>query len=109
MIRLYQPDWELIPILDSGVSAGRWFHERAYNLSAISPARFLISSSTAHAVKLGYAGYACGMAVGPKDQIGPDAGRVCALAYPRDEKPGYGTVKWREGWGRTDIGLFDGD
>lgn len=105
LVRLYQPDWVFIPILDTGVSAGRWVHQRAYELSAVSPARFLVSSSTALAAKLGYKDYACGMAIGPKDDIGPDAGRVCALAYQQG-KPGFGRVTWRSGWGITSVGMF---
>lgn len=108
LIRQYQPDWVFVPILDTGVSAGRWVHQRAYQLSALSPARFLIGSSTSHAAQLRYTNYACGMAVGPKDQLGPDAGRVCALAFSSGE-PGVGTLKWRGRWGKTDIGLFTDD
>lgn len=108
LIRLYQPDWVFVPILDTGVSAGRWVHQRAYELSASSPARYLVASSTALANKLGYKDFACGLALGPRDEIGPDAGRVCALAYPNGE-PGFSKITWRSGWTKTDVSIFEDD
>ncbi|WP_447649157.1 hypothetical protein [Pseudomonas abietaniphila] len=47
VIRCYQPDWVFVPILDTSVDVGRWGHSRAFNLSTLSQARFVIVSSTA--------------------------------------------------------------
>jgi hypothetical protein len=47
VIRCYQPDWVFVPILDRSVDVGRWGHSRAFNLSTLSQARFIIVSSTA--------------------------------------------------------------
>lgn len=47
VIREYQPDWIFVPILDSGVDLNRWGHHRAFSLSKLSQARFVIASSTA--------------------------------------------------------------
>ncbi len=45
----FQPDWVFVPILDVGVDPGRWMHQRAFELSEHSPARFVIACSTSWA------------------------------------------------------------
>jgi hypothetical protein len=98
LIRNFQPDWVFAPILDRGIDTGRWVHQRAFALSALSPARFIVSCSTALADRAKVTGeIACGMAVGPKDSFGEDEGRVHALAYLVDNAD-FATLKWREKW-----------
>lgn len=104
LIRLYQPDWIFSPILDTGVEIGRWMHQRAYILSALSQSRFLISSSTALANRQNKMNVACGMAIGPKDKTIYDKSRVCEVAVCDESlDPGYSSLTWREDWGQTDI------
>lgn len=106
LIRLYQPDWIFSPILDTGVEIGRWMHQRAYNLSALSQSRFLISSSTALAHRQNKPNVACGMAIGPKDKTAHDKSRVCEIAVCEEGcDPGFASLTWREDWGQTDIGV----
>ena len=101
LLRLYQPDWVFVPILDRGIDCGRWVHSRAFALSTLSPARFVVSSSTALADRAKLTTeVACGMAIGPKDTFGDDAGRVHALAYLADANQ-FATLKWREKWDFT--------
>jgi hypothetical protein len=52
VIRHFQPDWVFVPILDVGVDAGRWMHAKAFELSALSPARFVVVTSSALAEKV---------------------------------------------------------
>ena len=105
VIRTYQPDWVFVPILDSGVGVARWAHQRAYELSALSPARFLVVSSTSMANKLSKGEVPCGLAVGPKDAIGPDAGRMLSTVRADQLPHGYGILVWRsEGWMKTLMG-----
>lgn len=95
LIRCYQPDWIFTPILDWGAHAGRWMHQRAWDLSAISPARFVIASSTALAGVLGKnLPSPAGLLVGPKEAIGPDSGRLCTQVYTTGSHPSAGTVQW---------------
>lgn len=104
LIRTYQPDWVFVPILDSGVDIGRWVHQRAFGLSSLSPARFLIVSSTALADKRGINDAPCGMAVGPKDRSEDDQGRVVTVArVAADVEHGYASITWREDWGKTSL------
>ncbi|RMN30499.1 hypothetical protein ALQ61_02401 [Pseudomonas coronafaciens pv. zizaniae] len=102
LIRCYQPDWVFVPILDSGAGVARWAHQRAYELSAISPARFLVASSTSMADMLSAGDVPCGLAVGPKNAIGPDAGRMLCTVRAHKLPHGHGILVWRsEGWMKT--------
>lgn len=104
LIRTYQPDWVFIPILDSGIDIGRWAHQRTFGLSSLSPARFLIVSSTALADKCGLRDAPCGMAVGPKERTDQDQGRVVSLAtVSADVEHGFANLTWREDWGKTSL------
>jgi len=87
-IRMYQPDWVLVPVLDSGTDFGRWTHQRAYELSGLSNSRFVVASSLALAEQAGVEGYPdlpVAVMVGPKDP--PRDGPVVAI--PR----AVGTIK----------------
>jgi hypothetical protein len=106
LIRYYQPDWVFTPILDWGAHAGRWTHQRAWDLSAISPARYVVASSTALAHILGKAlPSPAGLLVGPREEIGPDSGRLCSQVYADGSHPSTGVVQWRVGtWNKSMIG-----
>lgn len=105
LMRIFQPDWVFVPILDSGAGVSRWAHIQAYELSALSPARFLIASSTALAHQTQRADAPCGLAIGPRDAIGPDAGRQLATTQCHDLPHGHGIITWRAGlWMKTNIG-----
>ena len=106
LIRIFQPDWVFAPILDIGISDGRWVHARTFELSALSPARFLVATSTSLAAKPGKAGVACGLAVGPKGCTEVDAGRVSTLAVA-DKAQGhnYSLIEWQENWGHTIVSI----
>ena len=99
IIRLFQPDWIFMPILETGVRPTRWAHQRAFGLSEHSFARFMVASSTALAMKLDPSATAeCGMAIGPKaaDKDGGDQGRVFK-AVMAEPGTGYAKLKWRHG------------
>jgi len=102
VIQRFQPDWIFVPILDVGIGEGRWTHQRSFELSGLSPARFLVVSSLALASKSGLKDAACGMAVGPKDadgEIGPR--RVCLAKIDSSVKAGYALVNWADVWPET--------
>lgn len=105
LIRQFQPDWVFVPILDWGAGVKRWAHQRAFELSAISPARFLIASSLSMVKKLNREEQPCGLAIGPKGSTDEDEGRECATAFAGASPHGYGIVEWRTGWGKTSIDL----
>lgn len=108
LVRHFQPDWVFTPILDAGVDPGRWAHQRAFELSALSPARFLIVSSLSLAHKLGKQDVPCGLAIGPKDAIAVDGGRACAKAEIGRNPHGYSIIKWRSGtWFKSQLGTVD--
>lgn len=68
IIRQYQPDWVLVPILDPGVKVSGWAHQRGFFLSKKSQARLLIGSSLTMARKLKSppkSEPAVGLAIGP--------------------------------------------
>lgn len=106
LIRYYQPDWIFTPILDWGAHAGRWTHQRAWDLSAISPARYVVASSTSLAHKLGKPlPSPAGLLVGPREEIAPDSGRLCSQVYADGTHPRIGMVKWGVGdWNKSLIG-----
>jgi len=112
LIKAYQPDWMFIPILDTGVAAGRWMHQRAYELSATAQTRFLVVSSTALAERAGVKSPFCALAVGPRepsnlDGHAKDVPRALALARSGDggTDSSMAIIRWRFGrWLRTSVG-----
>jgi hypothetical protein len=106
VVRLFQPDWVFMPILDRGVRPTRWSHQRAFGLSEHSFARFMVASSTALAMKLDPTVITeCGMAIGPKaaDKEGGDPGRVFK-AVMTEPGTGYAKLKWRDiDWEETAV------
>jgi hypothetical protein len=107
LIGRFQPDWVFIPVLDPGVKEGRWGHQRCFDLSEVSNARFMIASSTALADGLGLDNPVyCGWAVGPKaDSTEGDPGRVCKEAEILvGTVPGYAKIEWRsDGWKKSTL------
>ncbi|WP_140399096.1 hypothetical protein [Pseudomonas sp. SID14000] len=103
ILRNYQPDWVFVPIMDWGTGTERWAHQRAYELSAISQARFLIASSLSMVEKLKKNEQPCGLAVGPRVGLEGEDGRVCEPAFVKSSPHGYGLVEWRSTWGKTAV------
>ncbi|BBP73862.1 hypothetical protein PHLH6_58660 [Pseudomonas sp. Seg1] len=101
LIKLYQPDWVFVPILDWGTGIARWAHVEAFHLSDLSPARFLIASSLSMVEKLKKVEQPCGLAIGPKDSTEESPGRECATAYAKTSPHGFGMVEWQTGWGKS--------
>ena len=125
----YQPDWVFVPILDVGVSVGRWFHQRILELSNSAPSRFLVCSSLSLADKAAYQDVACGLAFGPlceqkseKDEEldaidtlddqnivtqpivkKSDPKRMTLSKIDTQSRSGFGTVCWDDAWISTRI------
>lgn len=112
LVSEFQPDWIFAPLLDQGIELGRWAHQRCFELSAHSQARFLVCSSTALAAKAGKtSAYGCGLAVGPKSsepaldqQAAMD--RACKLLIANPGLPApYATLSWpEEDWQQSVFG-----
>lgn len=51
VLRQYQPDWVFVPILDTGISPGRWHQKTIFPLSEVSQARFVVSSCMSLALR----------------------------------------------------------
>jgi hypothetical protein len=108
IISQFQPDWVFTPILDKGIGAGGWVHQRTFSLSGDSQARFLVASSTALAQWLDPTkSVACGFAHGPKAPTATeDKGRLYALAnVVEHSSPGYAIITWRskDGWSSSTL------
>lgn len=107
LVQHFQPDWIFVPILDPGISAGRWAHQQVFGLSELSNARFMVASSTALAKRLSNPDpVACGLCVGPKaaDPLNHDTGRALALieVVSPPGPAGYGVIQWGgSGWTQT--------
>ncbi|MBG8559925.1 hypothetical protein I4436_09920 [Pseudomonas qingdaonensis] len=123
----YQPDWVFVPILDVGVSTGRWFHQRIIELSNLAPTRFLVCSSLSLADKAAYKDVACGLAFGPiceqssdeepntEEALNKDTSAKTLIEKKNDPKRftlasvthehwlGYSLVNWNDAWSSTRI------
>ncbi|MFM0565643.1 hypothetical protein [Paraburkholderia sediminicola] len=97
MVRQFQPDWVVSPILDRGTDLGRWAHKASFNMSVDSRTRFLIACSTALAptALTGSVPQHCALAVGPCDQDDDDEGRLVAALSASTVTPTYAVVTWR--------------
>jgi hypothetical protein len=111
-IRIYQPDWVVVPILDDGVDLRRWPHVRAFRLSDMSQARFIIASSLSLADQAGandLDAVPIGLLVGPQTPVAdpPAAGpRAVGVIRCSHADPRCGALTWGDGgpgWGRTDF------
>ncbi|MFC5389886.1 hypothetical protein U0030_02215 [Brevundimonas bullata] len=111
MIRLYQPDWVLVPVLDSDTEFGRWAHKRAFDLSGLSNARFVVASSLALAEQAGskaYPNIAVGLMVGPMDPTTPSSGsqRAVGTLLCQSHNPMCGKLTWGSddpAWSQTNL------
>jgi hypothetical protein len=109
LILHFQPDWIFVPVLDAGVETGRWAHQRAFSLSGISNARFIVVSSTALAARMTPPlTVACGLAIGPKAASldHTDTGRTVAeVSAIAGSVPGYVKLTWRSSveWMQTTL------
>jgi len=107
LIRHYQPDWIITPILDWGVGPARWSHGAAYRLSELSQGRFLIVTSVAFAARLGRGEVDFGLALGPSEPA-EDGVLSRALLTTRGDpaaQPRFAVVVWGEGaWRQTTLG-----
>jgi hypothetical protein len=109
LLRSWQPDWVIVPVLDSGTDLTRWSTRRAAELSGESQARFLIASSLTmvHWLKAkppAPAEAMMGVGLGPRNITKADT----KLDHPRlgtevsceahDRR--HGTIEWRGslGW-----------
>lgn len=114
IIRTYQPDWVVVPIMDRGVSSGRWMHKTAYDLSELSPARFVVVSSLALAERSKAADYPdtpVALLVGPatisrEEREGGGADRAVAILGCSETAPQCGKIGWNDpaaGWKTTSL------
>lgn len=100
IVEHYQPDWILTPVLDPGVKAAGWAHQRAVELSKRSQARILVGSS----LTLSQYPHACdepavGLAVGPADPAEGPGREAIARAFalvsaPSGPSPRHGLLVW---------------
>lgn len=113
LLRQYQPDWILVPIMDADIGDGRWAHRSAFGVSHHSRARFLLATNTAYARRLGSSGPTLmGMALGPAQEGAGEASRLCAV-LPAENINGIelARVQWGSGcpkWAVTQVGLAPG-
>ena len=106
IIQEFQPDWVFCPILDSGISSGRWAHQSAFEFSRHARSRILIVSSTA-LIPGNAKSASFGLAIGPCDSDADDADRMCAEVVRKNASPEHATVTWRSEnspWKKTTIG-----
>lgn len=106
IIRIFQPDWVFTPILDHGADAGRWAHQRIFDLSSLSHARFLVSCCTALADKLELKkAVMCGLAAGPRASTDADVERaVLTAAVEEGTDPGFAVIAWRaDNWMQSSL------
>lgn len=112
LIRQYQPDWVFVPILDCGASVEKWAHRRSMELSTLSQARFLISSSLSLANLLKMMPLPpCGLAVGPfnpansSTEPAEDESRMVKEAFiDSSSGPAFASLVWRSsGWKKTSV------
>lgn len=97
----FQPDWVFTPILDSGIAPNRWINTRLYELSGLSPSRYLVSTSLAFAEKFGYSGAGCGLAMGPRSGTKDDKAKQYVIVKATN---GIAIATWRQGdWGESKL------
>jgi hypothetical protein len=106
IVRSYQPDWVFSPIMDKGISTGRWMHVRAFELSRMAQSRFLVVSSTALAKKLDDDLIACGLAVGPQAPSASEEKSRAAITakVEKSQINRSAVIQWGKGkWEKTTI------
>jgi hypothetical protein len=111
VISQFQPDWIFVPILDKGIGEGRWTHQRAFELSKLSQARFIATSSIAMCYwnkAIPKSVPTVGLAVGPANLAGSFDDKHLDRAFfeARLASPDHDVVviQWGHGdWGQTTL------
>lgn len=107
IIKAFQPDWIFCPILDPGVKTGGWAHQRTFDLSSDSNARFVVASSASLVARPADQIPPIGLAVGPKASIVEenDKGRTYVEAsVDLTVTPCYVKVIWDgKNWSQTKV------
>lgn len=105
LIKQFQPDWVFTPILDNGIDAGRWAHQRAFALSPMSHARFVVACSTSLCKLTKKPDPVCGMVVGPREKDNIGEGRCISLSPSvRGSNPEFAVLDWSTAkWQTTKI------
>lgn len=107
LIEDLQPDWVIVPVMDSGVSASRWSHQRAFELSEITQSRFLICSGLSMAKRMKYDDpIQCLCAMGPKAPSDPlDLERAFTAESAKGAHGAqYAELTWRSaGWQQSTL------
>jgi hypothetical protein len=108
LIRQYQPDWVFVPILDRDIGSGNWIHQRAWALSAISPARFVVANSAAlYEEQDPPPESVCALMVGPARDDEFERAHA-TLRASRSQSPMRTHIQWRNAkddrWQQTTVG-----
>lgn len=102
LVEQFQPDWVLVPVLDSDLGEGRWAHSRTFTLSQRAQSRFVAVTSTVLGYHYGKTDApVIGMAIGPAHpESGDEQERAAAfILAAADRAPASGSITWRgEGW-----------
>lgn len=104
VVRTYQPDWVVVPILDRNVSTGRWMHKAAFDMSDTSPARFVVVTSLALAERSGcdqYPDTPVALMVGPAaisqiEKANGGVARALAVLPCTETDPMCGKAQWND-------------
>lgn len=104
VVRTYQPDWVVVPILDRNVAVGRWMHKAVFDLSDQSPARFVVVSSLALAERSGCSRYPdtpVALMVGPAaisqvERVNGGVERALAVLSCSEADPRCGKAQWND-------------
>ncbi|WP_312165786.1 hypothetical protein [Phenylobacterium sp.] len=118
VVRVFQPDWVLTPILDGPITEHGWCRQRAFGLSPAAQTRYVVANSLSLALRSPAADPAApppvGLVVGPLapaadgDAVPEDLERVTALAQiTPGSSPKFAALTWRDGsihWRQITIG-----
>lgn len=114
ILRIYQPDWVFVPVLDTGVGPTRWVHSTAFGLAGLSRARFVVSCSLSLAQRSNAPDYPqtpIALFVGPRALSAKEAAegqmsRAFAAAACTFDAPMCGKLTWGVGsgvWKQTSL------
>lgn len=107
ILRTYQPDWVLVPVLDVDIADHGWCRQRAFGLSELSQARFMIVNSQSLGRRLTPPKISpLGIALGPLVPFdASDESRATTIVTASGAGPVRGEITWRStGWSTTSIG-----
>lgn len=104
LLRKYQPDWVLAPILDRGMAEGNWFHREAIHYSSFTKARMIGVTSIALPREGAATSLSCVLAVCSMDGEGGVPAGAFACKTPLSGHPSYALVDFaNEPWNRVAI------